>query len=220
MKRNTLLYLTLGGALVMGIALYLLLTTKSPERTAQAPDRLEDEAGIEPLPDPAADLETRDQIERLWPDLKEKEADEHQVRRYWQEFSARYPDNIYIPDEYKPAPTKEETEKIRAEVKAYLNVAGSFRNRRRLARNLKPGETLPEGAPAYTPGEQKLYFEYRIKELKSKIQLVEYSREQGALSPREDREADVRLADWNEEIEELSGKAPEIEAALRKVEEG
>lgn len=219
MNKKTIFILLGGLAIALLAALFFLLNTPEREKVALGPEESPAPA-FEELPDPAADLETAEQIERLWPDLKQKEPDEMEVRRNWQEFSKRFPDNLYLPDEYLPAGTEEDVKRTRKQVRAYMKVVGQMKNARRQFSDLQPGQNPPETQAGYSPEEQKLYFEYRLKELRSKIELVEFSREKGALSAYELKEANQRVAEWRKEIQELEGKPGEIQKALEQAEEG
>ncbi|MBI37974.1 MAG: hypothetical protein CMF59_00120 [Leptospiraceae bacterium] len=163
-----------------------------------------DPSGVEWPDAPAPDI-SAEEIRRLWPDLYLPRPDREEVARQWKEFADKHPDNLYIPSRFQ-APLSEEQEKSRRET---LDLVSSVESRLAVnqanARNAEPGEDGPD-APSESPvkpEEQRQYFEYRIKELESRIQLIQYFIENGEPDKQQRDMAAEEIATWKKELEEF-----------------
>ena len=155
------------------------------------------------------------QVKNLWPHLaiqinwKEKK---ERVKKEWTEFSAKYPDNIYIPSSFKAPSTEEEKKQARKENDTFLSVFTGASLSELMARNAKPGELAKDpGAKAFKPEEQRAFFFYKQKELKSRIELVEYAMSFNKLLGDQAELAKKDLEVWKKElqqIEEISKTVP------------
>jgi hypothetical protein len=155
-----------------------------------------------------------DQAERLWPHafkapdigLKERVAEE------WKQFSAKYPNNIYIPSMFRSKPMTKEEETMALETLDSVtsqesNIAAFVSNNR-----YATGEA-PEGLKEkdVNPKEQARYFDYKIRELQSRIQLIENFLESGEADASQRSIAQDDLKSWKEELKkitEVSKKVP------------
>lgn len=74
-----------------------------------------------------------------------------------------------------------------------------------LAKYAEPGKAPeePSSQPNVDPKEQRTYFQYRIEELESRIQLIEYTIQEGRLDPDQAETAYQDLGDWKKELLEL-----------------
>ena len=162
-----------------------------------------DPSGVEWPDAPAPDI-SAEEIRRLWPDLYLPRPDREEVARQWKEFSDTHPDNLYIPSRFQ-TPLTEAQEKARRET---LDLVSSVETRlaanQAKARNAEPGEDGPD-APSESPvkpEEQRQYFQYRIKELESRIQLIQYFIENGEPDKQQRNMAAEEIATWKKELEE------------------
>ncbi|MCB1326671.1 MAG: hypothetical protein H7A21_14285 [Spirochaetales bacterium] len=166
-------------------------------------------------PNPADDLEQLDQIRNLWPDVFEPRPDREEVAQQWREFAARYPSNIYIPPQFQPELSEaERAERLRV-LDTVTDVQGriaSVRARSRADVTGDPPAAGPNapGQPTVTPAEQRTFFQYRIQELESRIQLIEYALEQGEVDSDQ-------VARGRAQLEELKAEKAELEEVLARV---
>ncbi len=160
------------------------------------------------------DAKLEDEAVFLWPTaLQSVKDDKHRekVKEEWRAFASAYPNNIYVLNEYKPSMTKEQEEKVIAEMNTFTEVETFF------ARNVSSGKYAAVGVepqtsntPGITPQAQKVYFDYKIIELESRIQLIEYAKQNKAFSSEQEAMADKEIANWKKEIEELKEVAKTI----------
>ncbi len=219
-KKLLLVAGSIGALLLIVIVLYFVL---SDRRGPGGPGGGEDGPGS-PLnfgnfedaypdaPDPATDPEIADQIRNLWPDVFKPRPDKDQVRREWMDFAKQYPNNIYIPDEFK-APLSDEDRKQRQEtLEAVGGMESQIAAQRGQARSAIPGQPGPGAPPqpTVTPAEQKLYFNYKISELQSRIQLIDYMLKNSTVTDEQKANADKEMATWNKELAEYQSLLKKI----------
>ena len=162
-----------------------------------------DPSGLE-WPDAPAPEISAEEIRRLWPDLYLPRPDREEVARQWKEFADKHPDNLYIPNRFQ-APLTEDQEKQRRQT---LDLVSSVESRlaanQAKARSAEPGEDGPDAPeePDVTPQEQRQYFQYRIKELESRIQLIEYFINNGEPDDQQRKLAAEEIKGWQKEVEE------------------
>ena len=207
-KRN----LIIGGLVVLVVvALGIFLLLRDPSKPG-APGGGDAGGGDAPsgteyagAPDPARDIEKYEQIKRLWPDLGKKGPKKEDVIKEWREFAAKYPNNFYLPPEFKAELNEEQRKAQQKRLETFGSMDASFANFRAKAKYLKPGAKPPEFKGDYTPEELKTYFTYRIKELESRIQLLEFAMSRKGLDPDQERPAKQELAQWNQELTKIKG---------------
>jgi len=151
---------------------------------------------------------------QLWPTAIRSVKDEkhkEKVREEWKDFASRYPSNIYILNEYKPALSKKEEEKAIANLETFTEVESFYA---RVIASSKYAETGVEpktsNEPKISPAFQKLFFDYKIQELESRIQLMEYAKENKALSSEQETMAEKEIREWKKEIEKLKEVAKTV----------
>lgn len=164
-------------------------------------------------PNPASDMEKMDEYRRLWPDIDAPRADREQVKREFEEFAQRYPNNIYIPSQYLPDRTPEEVAEIRETIDSVASVESRLADMRAAARSAQPGRDGPDAPaqPSVSPEEQRRYFGFKQRELESRIQLIEYALEKNRLPADQLAEARKDLELWRKqlsEIQKVSGEVP------------
>lgn len=163
-------------------------------------------------PDPAEDIEKLDEIRRLWPDIDRPRPDRAAVRREFQEFAARYPENIYIPAQFLPEQSQEQKDESRRTIDVVGSVESRLAAQRAQARGAAPGQEGAEAPlqPTLAPEEQQRYFSFKVRELESRIQLVEYAMEKGRLPEDQQQTAESDLARWKKELEEIRAVQAQI----------
>ncbi|MBE8363816.1 hypothetical protein [Leptospira borgpetersenii] len=153
------------------------------------------------------DPELEVQAKKLWPEafrpkmtLEEKE----EIQREWTDFIARYPKNLYIPAELRPPLTEAEEKELRERLDTFTDVESRNISVRFLEKYSEPGKEPELSSESnVTPKEQLVYINYKIKELESRIQLIEYTIEQKKLDSDQMEIAKQDLMDWKDELSEL-----------------
>ena len=161
-------------------------------------------ADYKDAPPPTGDVEQMEQIRNLWPDAFEKKTDKKEaVIKEWKELAAKYPKNFYIPDEFKPALSDEEkAEKIKR-MNTFLAVESQSAALRAKLKYAPTGATPPAATEGVTAEQQKVYFEYRINELESRIQLLEFAMDRQGLDKDQVASAAEDMEKWRVELKEL-----------------
>ncbi|MBM9579114.1 hypothetical protein JWG45_18360 [Leptospira sp. 201903070] len=153
------------------------------------------------------DPELEGQAKRLWPEAfrpKKTPEEKEQIRKEWSDFVARYPKNIYIPSEFKPALTEAEEKEARDRLDSIGSVEAMNAVSRSLSKYAEPGkEPKPPSEASVNPKEQLAYVNYKIEELESRIQLIEYTIQQGKLDPSQVGTANQDIAVWKKELADL-----------------
>lgn len=144
---------------------------------------------------------------RLWPAVfreKKSEEEREKIREEWIDFAARYPKNIYIPSEFRPQLTSEDEKKAREQLDKVTSAESKFALSRNEGRYAQPGSVPNRPSdPNVTPEEQKAYFSYKISELESRIQLVQYAIQQGRMDSSQIPQANSDIASWQKELLQL-----------------
>ncbi|PJZ71005.1 hypothetical protein CH373_00260 [Leptospira perolatii] len=154
------------------------------------------------------DPDLEGEAKRLWPEVvfsQNKKVDREKIRDEWNDFAKRYPKNIYIPKEFRPQLSSAE-EKARLEKLDKISAAeAQFALAKGAGRYSEPGAQPSANSmePKVTPSEQKAYFEYKIEELESRIQLIEYSINERQIDSSQLEEAKRDLLLWRKELEQV-----------------
>ncbi|MDV6234100.1 hypothetical protein CH379_000440 [Leptospira ellisii] len=154
------------------------------------------------------DPDLEGQAKKLWPEAfkpRKTPEEKEQIRKEWTDFIARYPKNVYIPSEFKPALTETEEKEARDRLDSVSNVETKNAINRALGKYAEPGME-PKSAPSESsvnPKEQRAYINYKIEELESRIQLIEYTIQQGKLDASQIPTANQDLAIWKKELAQL-----------------
>ncbi|EPG73242.1 hypothetical protein LEP1GSC058_3235 [Leptospira fainei serovar Hurstbridge str. BUT 6] len=153
------------------------------------------------------DPELEGQAKRLWPHAfgpKKTDADRERIREEWVEFAFKYPKNIYIPAEFRTPLTQDEERKAKERLDLVTAAESQFAISRNAGKFAEPGVSPSQVTdPQVTPQQQKAYFDYKIQELESRIQLVEYSIQQGKLDPSQIQEANQDISTWKNQLQQL-----------------
>lgn len=157
--------------------------------------------------------DAQSEVDRLWPHIRKgepTEADRAKVRVQWVNFSIQHPDNIYIPNEFKPPITASQAKAVRQQLDdttALVAKQAAQKHLDRFAQNqgTNPVEVTEQQArdSGVTPDQQRNFFNYKIKELESRIQLVEFYLNSDDLDTNKKAAAKKELIVWKKELEEL-----------------
>ncbi|EPG81348.1 hypothetical protein [Leptospira santarosai] len=153
------------------------------------------------------DPELEVQAKKLWPEAfrpKMTSEEKEEIQKEWGNFIARYPKNLYIPAELRPPLTEAEEKEVREKLDTFADVESGNISVRFLEKYSEPGKE-PEFSSELnvTPKEQLVYINYKIEELESRIQLVEYTIQQKKLDADQIEIATQDLIDWKGELSEL-----------------
>ncbi|WP_061222876.1 hypothetical protein [Leptospira weilii] len=153
------------------------------------------------------DPELEIQAKKLWPEAfrpKMTPEEKEEIQSEWADFIARYPKNLYIPAELRPPLTEAEEKELRERLDTFTDVESRNVSVRFLEKYSEPGKE-PEfsSESSVTPKEQLVYINYKIEELESRIQLIEYTIEQEKLDSDQIEIAKQDLIDLKDELSEL-----------------
>ncbi len=197
--------LALAGVILVAVIIYLSVG-RGPGRPGTPGGPTGDQVFKDLYPDapnPAEDPELAEQIKKLWPDVAKPKPDRDAVRREWADFAKKYPNNIYIPDEFRAPLSDAETQERRKVLDTVTSVETNFANMRASAKSAKPGVDGPAAPPQsnVSPADQRVYFDYKIRELESRIQLVEYMLSNGSPDAEQKASAQKEMAQWSKDLE-------------------
>lgn len=170
-----------------------------------------DPSGLE-WPDAPAPEISAEEIRRLWPDLYLPRPDREEVARQWKEFAAKHPDNFYIPSQFQEPLSESQEKQKRERLDLVSSVESRIAINRAKAQNAEPGQDGPD-APSespVSPEEQKAYFQYRIQELESRIELIQYFLENGEPDKQQRETAAEDIAKWQKELKDFQEVMEEI----------
>jgi len=159
------------------------------------------------------EADAQSEVDRLWPHVRKgepTEAERAKVRVEWVNFSVQHPGNVYIPNEFKPPISAAEEKAVRQQLDDTTALAAKQAAQKHLDRFAQPAA----GGPAElteqqardsgtTPEQQRNFFNYKIKELESRIQLVEFYLNSDDLGASKKTAAKKELIVWKKELEEL-----------------
>jgi hypothetical protein len=146
------------------------------------------------------DPSMEDEAVNLWPTaIKSVKDDKHRekVKEEWRDFATKYPKNIYVMNEFRPAMTEKEAKERRATMETFTGVDATYARMESKFKYSEPGSEPPKAPKSakdagVTPDEQKVYFSYRIRELESRIELMDYVKENKGLTEDQVRTAEKR----------------------------
>ncbi|MCW7495665.1 hypothetical protein ND860_03950 [Leptospira levettii] len=145
------------------------------------------------------------QAEVLWPFALEKKPNrKEEIKEEWRDFAAKYPNNFYIPREIR-APLTEKQEKEQLDMlDSFTAMDASFsasQSKEKWAD--KPSSEEPNAGERPSPKAQKAYFDFKINELESRIQMVEYWLENKKPDSEVKGSAEKDLQVWRKELATL-----------------
>lgn len=152
--------------------------------------------------------------ERLWPHLKNtlpNEANNAKTRAEWRSLAAKHPDNIYIPSELRAPLSMAEQHALRQQLDdttamVAKQAAQKYNDRFAQAPTEPPTPLTEQKArdAGVTPEQQRNFFNYKIKELESRIQLAEFALNSNDLSADKKAAVQKELTVWKKELAELT----------------
>lgn len=153
------------------------------------------------------------EVDRLWPHVRKGEPTEEQrakVRAEWATLSAQHPDNIYLPNEFRPALSADASKAVRQQLDDTTALVARQAAQKHADRFAPPSAGNPPEvteqqarASGVTPEQQRNYFDYQIKELESRIQLAELYLASDDPGATKKTEAKKEWATWKKELEAL-----------------
>ncbi|MDT8992504.1 hypothetical protein RQP54_16660 [Curvibacter sp. APW13] len=178
-------------------------TVFGPLRAASAPGVQPSTAAQAPAPGGTLDEETL----RLWPHLRQPaptREEQAAIQAQWSRFAQQHPDNLYLPASMQPALTSEQARAARQRLDNTTAVEARQAAQSYALRYAEPGQP-PPSAPA-APADaamQRDYFDYKIRELESRLQLVHFYLANGQPSAQKRAAANKDIQQWTRELESL-----------------
>ncbi|MCC6275925.1 MAG: hypothetical protein IT569_08710 [Leptospiraceae bacterium] len=226
-NKNLIVYAAIGLAILLVAILFLFPGGKEKKKTdVSVRDKVKisttgvviDDPYFPDAPHPSSeDPKLEAEAEKLWPHALKPgptDKDREKVREEWNKFSAKYPKNIYIPNEYKAPLTEKEAAQARKELDVFTEVDASFASQIASNKYAEPGKEMKvPNEPKVTPEQQATYFSYKIRELESRIQLVEFMMESSDIDQDQSAIAKKDMATWKKELETLRKIAKEVPAS-------
>jgi len=203
-KRLAVILAAVAGVILLAVIAYLVIDRQnSPGGPSGDRENTPFKEMYPDAPNPAEDPELAEQIKNLWPDVFQPKPDRDAIRREWADFAKKYPTNIYIPDEFKTPLSDEQRDERQKVLDTVTGVDTRFAAMRAESRNAAPGQDGPDAPaqPTIPAAEQRIYFDYKIQELQSRIQLVEYMLENGNPDAEQKASAQTELKQWNAQLE-------------------
>lgn len=162
-------------------------------------------------PNPDNDPKQWAQNRKLWPDIKnniDEAAVEQRVKEEWASFAAKYPNNLYLPNEFKPTKNPKELQVWRETLDTITDVESQIARLRAQADRQEPGQQpLSTSVPDIDIEKQQVYLSYQVDELTSRIELLEFYLE----SPEIDKD---QYAETEDEILRLGAEKDDLLQAL------
>ena len=214
-NKKTMILVSLFIIIVISFILYLLLKSEKKEITQneqETPYKQEKQELYLDAPKPNLDPE---EVFKLWPDLQNpQKVNKEEIEKQWIEFARKYPNNFYIPTKYLNL-TEEQLQQRQKELETFTYLESKYASiKSKLNKEAQPGIDGPEAIKEINPEpeEQRTYFHYKVKELQSRIELIEYWLEnEGAnLNSQQKELAEQDLQQWKKELNEYNKLLKEI----------
>ena len=214
-NKKTMILVSLFIIIVISFILYLLLKSEKKEITQneqETPYKQEKQELYLDVPKPNLDPE---EVFKLWPDLQNPQRfNKEEIEKQWIEFARKYPNNFYIPTKYLNL-TEEQLQQRQKELETFTYLESKYASiKSKLNKEAQPGVNGPEAIKEINPEpeEQRTYFQYKVKELQSRIELIEYWLEnEGAnLNSQQKELAEQDLQQWKKELNEYNKLLKEI----------
>lgn len=148
-----------------------------------------------------------EEVLKLWPDLQNPpKQDPEEIDRQWVDFSRKYPNNFYIPTKYLNL-SEEQLQERQKQLEIFTDLESRYASiKAKYKKNTNTnvdGPDAPKDSPI-TPDEQRQYFNYKIHELQSRIELIEYwlENQKDQLDSQQLEIANQDLSTWKKELEE------------------
>jgi len=214
-NKKTMILVSLFIIIVISFILYLLLKPEKKEiaqNEQETPYKQEKQELYLDAPKPNLDPE---EVFKLWPDLQNPQrVNKEEIEKQWIEFARKYPNNFYIPTKYLNL-TEEQLQQRQKELETFTYLESKYASiKSKLNKEAQPGVNGPEAIKEINPEqeEQRTYFQYKVKELQSRIELIEYWLEnEGAnLNSQQKELAEQDLQQLKKELNEYNKLLKEI----------
>lgn len=148
----------------------------------------------------------------LWPDIgNPQKVDKEKIRAEWIDFSAKYPENIFIPDEFKKPLNEKEKQERQKSLDNYTSVSSRIAALKAGSKYADQGTPAPSTSEtSFSKEEQKSFLEYKTKETKSKLEILEYFMEKGSPDEEQKTIAQKDMEEMKKEIEQYTRLLNEI----------
>ncbi|TGM58223.1 hypothetical protein [Leptospira vanthielii] len=145
------------------------------------------------------------QAEVLWPFALEKKPNrKEEIKEEWREFAAKYPKNFYIPREIRTRMTEAEEKEQLEMLDSFTAMDASFSASISKEKwSDKPSTEEPGAKEKPAAKTQRAYFDFKINELESRIQMVEYWMENKHPAGEVKQSAESDLKTWKRELTTL-----------------
>ncbi|WCL49931.1 hypothetical protein [Leptospira sp. GIMC2001] len=216
MDKRKWLFVIVGTIVLLLVIILLPKTDKDSDQTAQndskdSPWSFTSSSGgsdFSNFPEaPRPEDQEKSMVEKLWPHALEAKDPKlkEKVRKEWQDFARKYPNNVYIPNEYKGTLNEAEEKQILDNLDSFTAVESKFASMIAASKYAAPGSE-PPASPSEkdaNPKEMATYFDYKVKEMESRIELLEYTLENSRLSSVEESIASKDIASYKKELASL-----------------
>ncbi|MDZ4727514.1 MAG: hypothetical protein SH817_15255 [Leptospira sp.] len=153
---------------------------------------------------PTPEDEELGQAETLWPFALERKPDrKEKVKEEWREFAAKYPKNFYIPREMRPTRTEAEEKAAAQTLDDFTAMDASIAADLSKNKWAEVGSTPGAEPKKPAPEKQRAYFDFKINELQSRIQMVEYWMENNQPNANDKINAQKDISLWKKELSVL-----------------
>lgn len=144
---------------------------------------------------------------RLWPHLRQGAPTREQqaaVQAQWSRFAQAHPDNVYLPAAMQASLTPEQVRAARQRLDNTTAVVARQAAQSHAQKYAEPGQA-PPAAPAepVDVAMQRDFFDYKIRELESRLQLVNFYLANGQPSAEKRAAANKDIQQWTRELESL-----------------
>ncbi len=198
------------GVIIATIVIFFVLfffffQTEKVDQIAQQEESITEKVRDLYLDAPKPDMDP-EEVLKLWPDLQNPpKYDPDEVERQWIDFARKYPNNFYIPTKYLNL-TEEQLQERQKQLEIFTDLEARIASLKAKYKNVDTSVEGPDTPkePTVSPEDQRQYFKYKIHELQSRIELVEYwlENQKDGLDPQQIEIANQDLSQWKKELEE------------------
>ncbi|MDX1957872.1 MAG: hypothetical protein SFU98_04825 [Leptospiraceae bacterium] len=222
MNKNTILYVFILALLATTIGYFLFkgkgkapVAKKKTTETQEFSSTQTKDSYYPDAPSPyleSSDLE--DEANKLWSSaIRDRKDESHRekVRAEWRDFASKYPKNFYVLNEFKAPLTEEETKERIQSLESFTAVDSFYARAVSLGKYSPVGSTPKDPKEAgVTPNEQRAFFDFKIRELESRLELMDYAKENKGLSSDQLQSAEKDIASWKKELEAIKTVAKTV----------
>lgn len=144
---------------------------------------------------------------RLWPHLRQAgptREEQAAVQAQWSRLAQQHPDNLYLPSGMQAALTPDQARVARQRLDNTTAVVAQQAVQSYAQKYAAPGQDAPP--PPAAPADaamQRDFFDYKIRELESRLQLVQFYLANGQPTAQKRVAANKDIQQWTRELESL-----------------